>query len=315
MLPEIVNMSPGLLFLLTLSLTAAVPTTNYDLIKTIVVNYMTAFEGSKFNSTDVCFNSATTSKLDGDVVALLKATVFGKVEDLGTLAKTLATDAEIALWNCQVEDIMAAFTYNVQVHGYKYILGNVFWRAPDIYKCALEALADGLILNFGGMATQLGTANKLVSPPKPTNARLAYPSFDSQTFLSGLLYGLESSPNSADQCVQGLSSLTPQVTKLETDLKSVLSGNLAAAFQLYADFKNLYSAAEDESSVCNIPALLTVLKSLTTAAGVNQFVANVKANWSAIEADGENILNCQEDAYQCGFSAGEVLRLTLNWSL
>ena len=450
-------MSPRLLFLLTLSLGLAAPTTNYDLIKTIIVNYMTAFEGAQFNSTNQCFDPVTTSKLDGDIVSLMKALVFGKVEDLSALGKVFVTDLELALWMCQVEDIRTAFTYNVQVHGYGFILGNVFWRAPDIYKCVIEGSADALVFDYSGMAAQLGKANKLVSPPKPANAvvRLQYDPtylvnftlglaygldvdqkatgpcflawgnvvgpicniqsdiialmkgdkgsmgylvsdllnlkqaftqteptcnytgltqvleslnmntlvnnvmahagaiisdyqklqgceadvftcglyigdiirmslgwgwyapapFNGQDFLSGLVHGLETSPNGSDQCIEGLNSLSTLYTALMAELKAVLAGNMSAIFQLITDYKSFSSALDANSAACNVPALLSVLKSLTTPEGLAQVSSNVKANWSAIETAGESLLSCTQDPYQCGFSAGEVVHLALGWSL
>lgn len=312
-------MSPRLLFLLTLSLGLAAPTTNYDLIKTIIVNYMTAFEGAQFNSTNQCFDPVTTSKLDGDIVSLMKSLIFGKVDDLSALGKVFVTDLELALWNCQVEDIRTAFTYNVQTRGYGFILGNVFWRAPDVYKCALEGFGDALVFDYSGMATQLGKANKLVSPPKPANAvvQLIYDPapFNSQDFLSGLAHGLEASPNGSDQCIQGLSSLSTLYTALMTDLKAVVAGNMSAIFQLITDYKSFSSTLDANSAACNVPALLSVLKSLTTPEGLAQVSANVKANWSAIETAGESLLSCTQDPYQCGFSAGEVVHLALGWSL
>ena len=312
-------MSPSCLFLLTLSLGLAAPATNYDLVKTIIVNYMTAFEGSQFNSTAQCFDPVTTSKLDGDIVSLMKALVFGKVEDLEALGKVFVTDLELALWNCQVEDIRAAFVYNVQTRGYGYIVGNVFWRAPDIYKLSLKGLGDALVFDYGGMATNFGAANKLVSPPKPVNAvQLTgdmHAPFNSQDFLSGLAQGLEASPNGADQCTQGLTSLPTLYSALVSDLKEVIAGNPAAIFQLLADYKSLDSALTSDSSACNLPALRLVLASLATPEGLAKVSSNVKANLGAIETASASLLSCEQDPYQCGFSAGEVLRLALGWSL
>lgn len=449
-------MSPSCLFLFTLSLGLATPTTNYDVVKTIIVNYMTGFEGSQFNSTDQCFDPVTTSKLDGDIVSMMKSLVFGRVDDLVALGKVFVTDLELAMWNCQVEDIREAFTYNVQLHGYSFIVGNVFWRAPDIYKLSLEGLGDALIFDYGGMATKFGTANRLVSPPKPANAvqlrynptylvnftlGLAYgldvdqastgpcflswgnvvgpissvqadiiglmngnngsmgnlvsdllnlkqaftqtesvcdytglvevlkqldlaklannvmthagailsdyqklhgceanvftcgeytgdiirmclgwgwyapAPFHGQDFLSGLVQGLETSPNGADQCIQALASLSTLSGALVSDLKELMAGNTAAIFQLLTDYKSLDSALDSDSSACNFPALLSVLASLVTPEGLAKVSSNIKANLSAIETASGSLLSCQQDPYQCGFSAGEVFRLALGWSL
>lgn len=141
------------------------------------------------------------------------------------------------------------------------------------------------------------------------------PAPPSGTFLSGLLEGLETSPNGADKCMEDLTSLGGEFTKTENDLKSLISGDIPAAFAVYSDLKSLLSSLSSDSSDCNFPQLLTTLDHFLTPSGLSQLISNIKSNRSEILQASAGLLHCSSNYASCGYSTGEVLRLVLDWGI
>ena len=286
--------------------------TNYEGIKLFVINYMTAFEGSQFNSSSICFNPVTTSKLDADFVAMEKSLLFGKTEDFVMYYDTFVTDLQAALWKCQVGDIKAAFDYNVQKHGFEFIVGNVFWRALDIYGAALKAFGDMMALDYASAATNLGMANRYVSPPKPVNAtmRLGFDPTVSVNFSLGLAYGLEVYQTEAGPCFMQLGNVFPIVPSIVQDILSLVHGN-GNPETLTIHIASLITALTLSAPLCDYNTFFPTIEQLT----LKQVLTNLGNHWSYILADAKDLKNCHQDVFKCGQNIGEIIRFTLTWGL
>lgn len=306
----------GLLFLCLSVLITATPTSssNYDLIHNFTVTYMTSYEGKLFNSSNACFGSAATSKLDADVVAMMKSLVFGKVEDVMMYATMMVSDFKFDLETCQMADIATSFRNNLKVHGYEYFLGNVFWRALDIYASAARAALDLLEFNYYKLAQELGTITKYLNPPL-----LSLPKFEMQpaphNFVSGLLDGLQLTPGAPDTCYIDLNALSSDENQFVNDMFSLFGGNVDATFSLVSDVKTLVTAITNSAPACNLSALGGFFTGLLTAEGITQAATNLGNNIDTIKEASSALETCPQDFYQCGYSAGEIFRLVSGWGI
>ena len=151
------------------------------------------------------------------------------------------------------------------------------------------------------------------------NWKITVPNFKASpeaSWLDGLLQGLQTNPNAANECVTDLNGLAPQVQTIVAEVKSlVATGNIAGIMTIIANAKQLMTSVEGVATPCNIHQLLTTLLSLNTSAGVTVFLNNIKSNFGAIAANAPAVLNCGSNVTSCGESVGVIVRLALNWSI
>ena len=287
---------------------------NYDVLQNFTVSFMTAYEGKVYNASGVCFSNAATSKLDSDIVAIMKSLAFGQMTNLDSYTKTLVSDIQSDFLLCRVTDLSISFHNNLKVHGYSYFIGNAFWRALDIYDCAGRAVVDLLKGDFASTAIQLGTMVKYLNPPLLTVSEREM-MMSSRNFLAGLAVGLERTPGSSDTCYTDLSAIGTNENQFVSDLWNVLNGNVAAVFSLISDVKNIIAALDSSAPSCNLAELGQFLDSLLTQQGITQAATNLSNNVGAIKQASAAFPTCTQDFYQCGFSTGEIFRLISGWGI
>ena len=134
------------------------------------------------------------------------------------------------------------------------------------------------------------------------------------TWIDGFLQGLQDNPNSPSECASDLTGLVTLVNQIVADIQKVAS-DYTVVFQLISDAKTLVQDLNNYSTPCNVPDLISVLKSLTTPAGVTAVVNNFKMNIATIMMDAPALANCSADLTTCGLNAGTIVRLVLGWSI
>lgn len=151
------------------------------------------------------------------------------------------------------------------------------------------------------------------------NWKITVPSFKASpeaSWFDGLLQGLQTSPNAANECVSDLNGLAPQVQTIVAEVKSlVASGNIAGIMTIIANAKQLMNSVDGLAAPCNIDQLLSTLESLNTPAGVTAFLGNIKSNFGTIATNVPAVLNCGSNVTSCGESVGVIVRLALSWSI
>lgn len=287
---------------------------NYDDLQNFTISFMTAYEGSSYNASTVCFSNAATAKLDSDLVAILKSLAFGQIANLDAYVQTLATDLQNNFQVCRVTDLTLSFRNNLKMHGYAFFLGNAFWRAIDIFACAERAVVDIVKGNFASTGTELGTMAKYLNPPLLV-ASTAELMQTSRNFVAGLLAGLELTPGSSDTCYTDLSAIGTNESQFVSDLLSLLGGNVAATFSLVGDVKNIIAALDSSAPACNLSELGQFFESLLSKQGITQAARNLSNNVGAIQDASAAFATCTQDFYQCGYSTGEVFRLISGWGI
>ena len=288
---------------------------NYDGLQAFVVNFMTAYEGKLFNSSSVCFGPVACSKMDADLVAMMKSLTFGKIEDFSLYMQTFVSDVQGAMYGCQMKDIDTSFKNNKKVHGWDFFMGNVFWRAMDIITAFGKSFADLVKGNVADCGLQLGTITNYVNPPNLNGTKLHYEAINLAQFVEGTLAGLELTPGSGDKCYNELIALSVNITQTQSDFSQLVSGNIAAVFSVIADLQKLLSAVKQDSADCNLPALGEVFLSLLTPDGIADVGNNLYNNMGQIAEATKAYKDCEGNMYQCGVSTGEIFRLVMGWGI
>jgi len=287
---------------------------NYDVLQNFTISFMTAYEGKSYNASQDCFSNAATSKLDSDIVAIMKSLAFGQIADMDIYVNTLLADLQSNFQLCRITDLSLSFHNNLKMHGYDFFVGNAFWRALDIYACAGRAVVDIVKGNYASVGIEFGTMAKYLNPPLlvASKAKLMQ---TSHNFVAGLAAGLERTPGSSDPCYADLSALGTNESQFVSDLLSLLNGNVAATFALVADVKNIIAALDSSAPACNLSELGQFFESLLSQQGITQAAVNLSNNVGAIKEASAVFATCTQDFYQCGYSTGEVFRLISGWGI
>ena len=112
--------------------------------------------------------------------------------------------------------------------------------------------------------------------------------------------------------VEGLSGLLDTIV---ADVEKAMGGNIAAAIDAFTNVKKLFGEIEGFNSDCDLTGLLSAFEALASPAGWVKVATNFMDNMSTITSAAAAFEQCGTEPQQCGFSVGEILRLTLGWGL
>ena len=268
------------------------------------------------NSPGACANDLTSSEDDIQAVISDVTRIIGGDEmaimQLLTDGESLISTLTGSNTDCKWSSLLTEFESLATEAGQKQILANVMANAGSLF-----ADAKGLAscpTDLTGCGFQIGQIFRLVfnwgiqTPAPRVTLRQA------SGFLSGLLSGIET-PGSNGACatdVNGVGSLVDTIVK---EVESAVTGNVADAIEAFSNIKKLLNDVKNFNGDCNFTGLLSKIESLATPTGWMSIVSNVMSNLGAITSDATALENCTSNAQTCGYSIGEILRLTLGWGL
>jgi len=268
------------------------------------------------NSPGACANDLTNSEDDiqsvisdvtriigGDEMAIMQLLTDGEAL-IGTLTGS-NTD-------CKWSSLLAEFETLSTEAGQKQILANVMANAGSLFSDA-KGLAN-CPTDLTGCGFQIAQIFRLVfnwgiqTPAPQVTLRQA------SNFLSGFLTGIET-PGSNGACSSDVNGVSTLVDSIVSEVESAVTGNIADAIEAFANIKKLLADVKGFNSDCNFTGLLSTLESLATPSGWVSVATNVMTNLSTITSDATALESCTSNAQTCGYSIGEIIRLTLGWSL
>lgn len=236
--------------------------------------------------------------------------LFQLISDAGKVVDTLEASNSDCQWTTLIDEIKGLST----AAGRTQILSNVMKNISGIMSYA-EQLPQ-CPTNWAICGYNVAEIFSLIFNWKITVPNTSFKASPEASWLDGLLQGLQTSPNAANECVSDLNGLAPQVQTIVAEVKSlVATGNIAGIMTIIANAKQLMNSVEGVAAPCNLDQLMTTLESLNTPAGVTNLVSNIKSNFGSIAANVPAVLNCGSNVTSCGESVGVIVRLALSWSI
>ena len=239
----------------------------------------------------------------GDEMAILQL-----ITDVQALYTTLAGSNSDCHWSALIAEFKSLATSAGQEQILKNVMGNmgaIFSDAEDLANCPTNWVVCGYdVAQIFSMVFNW----KIQVPQSEFNLRQA------STFLSGFISGIET-PGSDGTCVTDVEGLSGLADNIIADVEKAFGGNIAAALEAFTDIKKLLSDVEGFNGDCDLSGLVSALENLGTTAGWVAVAKNFIANLGTIESDASAFTTCTTSPGQCGYSLGEILRLTLGWSL
>lgn len=268
------------------------------------------------NSPGACANDLTSSESDIQAVISDVTRIIGGDE---MAIMQLLTDGEALIstlagsnGDCKWSALLTEFESLTTEAGQKQILANVMANAGSLF-----ADAKGLATcptDLTGCGFQIAQIFRLVfnwgiqTPAPHVTLRQA------SSFIGGFVSGIET-PGSNGACTSDVSGLGSLVDSIVKEVESAVTGNIADAIAAFSNIKKLLGDVKNFNGDCDFTGLLSTFESLATPAGWVKVATNVMSNMSTITSDATALENCTSNAQACGFSIGEILRLTLGWSL
>lgn len=126
-------------------------------------------------------------------------------------------------------------------------------------------------------------------------------------FFSGFIQGIMENPAEANSCTNQVYTWIQLISMLASlDFSSMsVAQILNIGCSVYTQFSvNLLDA-------CNIPELIYALQTLS----LYQYLVSYLDNNCAVNAAVTALVACGQDYYDCGYSAGAIVRLETGWSI
>jgi hypothetical protein len=133
-------------------------------------------------------------------------------------------------------------------------------------------------------------------------------------FIQGFVSGVEV-PGSNGACITDVNGMEPLFEDIYNNAVAVIGGNYLDILSLVGEVKTAWDDIEGFDGDCNVNGLITVIESLGTLQGWETVAENFMANFGTISTAAPAFLSCPSAPQQCGYSLGEILRLTLGWGL
>ena len=268
------------------------------------------------NSPGACANDLTTSMdyihaVISDITRIIggnEMAIMQLLTDVKALISTLTNPNSDCKWN----SLLTQFESLSTEAGWKQILVNVMANAGSLFDCA-KGLAT-CPTDLTGCGFQLAQIFRLVfnwgiqTPTPRVTLR------QTSSFLGGFLTGIET-PGSNSVCASDVSSLGSLVGSIAKEVESAVTGNATDATAAFSNIKKLLSDVKGFNDDCNFTGLLSKIESLATPTGWVKVAGNVVSHLNSITSDAKALKHCTSNAQTCGYSLGEILRLTLGWGL
>ena len=133
------------------------------------------------------------------------------------------------------------------------------------------------------------------------------------TNLNNFLYGFANgvkNPNKTTNCYQDVNRFIGDVSQLYSGIIAITNSiNLETISNLGCDINQFYQFSFDKD--CNIDALIHILENLTEASLVHNYVESMCTINNYILG----LRTCTSNYKTCGYDAGRVFSLLINWSL
>jgi hypothetical protein len=266
-------------------------------------------------SNGVCVTDLTTVvPLTQTIIKEVKSAITGNVADAVEAfenIKKLLGDVEAFNADCNFSGLLSKVESLATPTGWMAIATNVMSNYATIAADCLalencDTDADTCGENIGSvfrlaLGWSLGPASSLKQAAVTS-------------WFDGFLQGLQTDPNSPSECATDLQGLATLASQIVADIEKVAS-DYTIVFQLISDAKTFISDLDNFAAPCNIPALVTILESLTTPTGVTDIVNNFKMNIAAITMEVPAILNCQSNLTSCGLNSGKIVSQVLGWNI
>ena len=113
---------------------------NYSGLKEFVQGLLDGYNDRQMDLPSNCLNSDSQSKLDEDVVAMLKAILRVNVEKFIEELYIFEGDLTAVVDDCGLTEIVDNYQQDVRKNGKLWVITNFFWHFYEIQEYALECL-------------------------------------------------------------------------------------------------------------------------------------------------------------------------------
>mmetsp|Transcript_1006 Transcript_1006/g.998 ORF Transcript_1006/g.998 Transcript_1006/m.998 type:complete len:474 (-) Transcript_1006:35-1456(-) len=137
---------------------------------------------------------------------------------------------------------------------------------------------------------------------------------DVYEFLGGFMNGLEGKVSTPGPCYQALLATNEDFVAIISDVVRVVNGDSSAVAQLITDSEALLPLLLPLESQCQWGLLVNQTKALI-AGGYSTILLRYSMHIKTMTADILTIKNCNANYTACGYAAGEIIRIELNWKL
>jgi len=134
-------------------------------------------------------------------------------------------------------------------------------------------------------------------------------------FYTGLVQGLQLNSTNAGPCAEALIAAENDINAFVSDFLQMVSGDEKAVTYFLLDGKDVLGDFQASGALCNWPSLGTAAQALTTSAGQATLVMSFSVNLGVFLLDFQQLGVCGSQWNSCGFTVGELLRMTLSWGI
>lgn len=277
---------------------------------------MNGYTNSVYTLPAICLDEASSAKLDKDMVTIIADLIQFHPYDAFTSLKIFGRDMEAMSKQCGLNTVASNLNADLAKKGSWWVFSNMLLHSVDIESYLIAALTDLAIGNLEKSGKDFGIALRYVVPPPNSITLLSFetPVADHIALAKGLVDGLEGS--SQGPCYSNIMKLSETFMTGYGAFEKVMSKNLPALDTLIAQVKLVPTQFEALDSTCHISSLFSIIgETLTTKEGLLTLYKNYYKSLKVIDTDIHTVINCSDNFYNCGKSAGNAIDLLFNWNL